>query len=145
ARGAAVTAADATRRTAHARRLACAGACVLPWAGAAQAQQANGQGGQEIQRLREAAAREAAGDLEGAERNLRSVLDQRPGSLSALLSLERVLRMQGRVEGVIPPMQRLLKEDPSSVVAHQMLVRAYSTLDALGELERAGEAWIRAM
>src|SRR5690606_13601487 len=107
--------------------------------------QVNGQGGQEIRLLREAAARETAGDLESAERILRSVLERRPASLSALLSLERILRLQGRVAEVIPPIERPLAEDPSAVIAHQMLVRAYSTLDALPELERAAEAWIRAM
>lgn len=136
---------DATRRTARARPLACTVACVLLWAGSAAAQQINGRGGQEIQQLREAAVREAAGDLDGAERILRSVLEKRPTSLSALLSLERVLRIQGRVAEIIPPIERLLAEDPTSVVAHQMLVRTYSALDALPELERAAEAWIRLM
>lgn len=145
-----MTAEYATRRVARATArsatpLARALACALLFAGPAAAQQINGQGGQEIQLLREAAARESAGDLANAERILRSVLDRRPTSLSALLSLERVLRIQGRVEEVIPSIERLLAEDPSSVVAHQMLVRAYSTLDALPELERAAEAWIRAM
>lgn len=140
-----MTAVDATRRTARARVAARAVALVLLWAGPAAAQAINGQGGQEIQQLREAALRESAGDLESAERILRSVLEARPTSLSALLSLERVLRMQGRVEEIIPPIERVLAEDPSSVVAHQMRVRTYSTLDALPELERAAEAWIRAM
>jgi len=130
---------------ARARPLACAVACALLWAGPAAAQQINGQGGQEIQQLREAAVREAAGDLEGAERILRSVLERRPTSVSALLSLERILRIQGRLAEIIPPIERLLAEDPSSVVGHHMLVRTYSALDALPELERAADAWIRRM
>jgi len=135
----------ANRRLARARPLACAVACALLWAGPAAAQQINGQGGQEIQQLREAAVREAAGDLEGAERSLRSVLERRPTSVSALLSLERILRIQGRLAEIIPPIERLLAEDPSSVVGHHMLVRTYSALDALPELERAADAWIRRM
>jgi len=136
---------SANRRLARARPLACAVACALLWAGPAAAQQINGQGGQEIQQLREAAVREAAGDLEGAERILRSVLERRPTSVSALLSLERILRIQGRLAEIIPPIERLLAEDPSSVVGHHMLVRTYSALDALPELERAADAWIRRM
>ena len=120
-------------------------ACVALSAAPAAAQRANGQGAEEIRLLRDAAAREAAGDLEGAERILRTVLSNRPASLSALLALERVLRIQGRAEEIIPPVQGLLAKDPSSAIGHQMLVRTYSTLDDVPAMERAAEAWIRAM
>ena len=119
-------------------------ACVALSAAPAAAQRAGGQGAEEIRLLRDAAAREAAGDLEGAERILRTVLNSRPTSLSALLALERVLRIQGRIEEIIPHVEGLLAKDPSSVIAHQMLVRTYSTLDDVPAMERAAEAWIRA-
>lgn len=120
-------------------------ACMALWAEPAAAQRANGQGAEEIRLLRDAAAREVAGDLASAERILRSILSSRPTSLSALLALERVLRIQGRIEEIVPPVEALLAKDPSSVIAHQMLVRTYSTLDDVPAMERAAEAWIRAM
>ncbi|HEX9106303.1 MAG TPA: tetratricopeptide repeat protein, partial [Longimicrobiales bacterium] len=87
---------------------------------------------------------EAAGDMAGAEKLLQGVLRRNPGSLSALISLERLERVQGRLADAIPFVQALLKEDPTSPIGYQMLVRAYSTLDRLPELQNAAEAWIRA-
>ena len=99
---------------------------------------------EELQQLRDAAMKESAGDLGGAEAMLRSILEKNPTSLSAVLSLDRVLRMQGRVEQGIPFIQKLLAADPESPIGHQMLVRAYSTLDRLDDMRRAAEAWIKA-
>ncbi len=87
---------------------------------------------------------EAAGDMAGAEQLLRGVLQRNAGSLSALISLERLLRVQGRLKDAIAPVDALLKEDPTSPIGHQMLVRAYSALDRTDELKQAAEAWIKA-
>lgn len=108
------------------------------------AQDLNGRGGREIRMLREAAAREAAGDLAGAEQILRAILADRPTSLSGLLSLERLVVVQGRAEELLPLIRRLLASDAASAIGHQMLLRTYSALDRVPELERAAEAWIRA-
>ncbi|MBI4544714.1 MAG: tetratricopeptide repeat protein [Gemmatimonadetes bacterium] len=113
-------------------------------AGAAAAQVVNGQGAEEIRLLRESAVREATGDLAGAERILREILADRPESLSALLSLERLLRMQERTAELLPLIDRLLAVDPASAIGHQMRLRTYSALDRVAELEQAGESWIRA-
>lgn len=99
---------------------------------------------EELQQLREAATKESAGDLGGAEAMLRAILEKNPTSLSAVLSLDRVLRMQGRVEQSVPFIEKLLAADPESPIGHQMLVRAYSSLDRLDDLRRAAEAWIEA-
>lgn len=70
------------------------------------AQEFKGEGADEIRMLRQAAAREAAGDLAGAERILHTILEGHPASLSALLALEDLLRMQGRLEELIPAVDR---------------------------------------
>jgi tetratricopeptide (TPR) repeat protein len=107
----------------------------------------NAQGPQqasETQLLRDAVARETAGDLRGAEASLRLILNRNPQSLSALLSLERVLKMQNRLGDVIPVVEQLLKTDPESAIAHQMLVRAYASLDQMDDVRKAAETWIKA-
>lgn len=115
---------------------------------AASARAASGQAGlagqEEARLLRDAATLETAGDLDGSERVLRSILTSSPMSLGALISLERILKMQGRVEGLIGPVDRLLQRDPQSPIGHQMLVRAYSALDRVEDLERAAQRWIDA-
>lgn len=94
--------------------------------------------------LREAAGLEAAGDMAGAERILRTVLDRSPASLNALMALERVLSVDGRIEELIPALDRLLAQDPESPIGHQMRVKAYAALDRTADVEKAGDAWIEA-
>ena len=98
----------------------------------------------ELQLIRDAAAREAAGDFAGARQILDRLLKGNPQSLSGLLSLERVLRMEGRLKDLVPYVEVHLRSDPTSAIGHQMLVRAFSTLDQIPDLERAAESWIRA-
>ena len=120
--------------------LAVAVLALLCLAGGAAAQIAPNT---EIQQLRDAVARETAGDLRGAETILRSILARNPQSLSAILSLERVLKMQNRVRDLIPNVQDLLKAEPESAIGQQMLLRAYSSLDQVDDLRQAAEAWIK--
>jgi tetratricopeptide (TPR) repeat protein len=105
--------------------------------------QASSQQPSETQLLHDAAARETAGDLRGAETALRTILSRNPQSLSALLSLERVLKIQNRSGDVIPVAEQLLKIDPQSSIGHQILVRAYNSLNQVEELRKAGEVWIK--
>lgn len=98
----------------------------------------------EIALVRDATAHEQAGDFVGARQILERILRDNPQSLTALLSLERVLRMEGRVQDLIPHVEAHLKSDESSAIGHQMLIRAFSSLDQVRDLERAGEAWVRA-
>lgn len=94
--------------------------------------------------VREAAALESAGDMAGAEQLLRTVLDRSPASLNALIALERVLSVDGRIEELIPVLDRLLEQDPESPIAHRMRLKAYSALDRPDAVENAGDAWIAA-
>ncbi|MGH8437172.1 MAG: tetratricopeptide repeat protein [Pseudomonas sp.] len=41
-------------------------------------------------------------------------------------------------------MEQLLKSDPESAMGHQILVRAYSSLNQVEDVRKAGEAWIKA-
>jgi predicted negative regulator of RcsB-dependent stress response len=98
----------------------------------------------ELTLIREATAREIAGDFAGSRQILERILKQNPQSLSALLSFERVLRMEGRVKDIIPFLETHLKADQTSAIGHQMLIRAFSSLDQVAELDRAAELWVRA-
>jgi tetratricopeptide (TPR) repeat protein len=98
----------------------------------------------EVDALHEEEKLEAAGDMAGAERILLAALARDAGSLSALISLERLLRVQGRLSDIVGPVQALLRTDPTSPIGYQMLVRAYSTLDRVPDLQQAAESWIRA-
>jgi tetratricopeptide (TPR) repeat protein len=100
--------------------------------------------GEEIVLIREASAREAAGDFSGSRKILEGVLNNNPQSLSALLAYERVARMEGRLSDLLPLVARHLKIDNSSAIGHQMLVRALSSLDQLPDLEKAADAWVKA-
>ncbi len=104
----------------------------------AAAQQTPRQG----QLLREAVGREAEGDLAAAESLLRELLDVAPASPAALMALERVLRVQGRLEAMPPVLERAMAEDPRSPYVNQLRLRTYSALDRIDGLERAARQWI---
>jgi tetratricopeptide (TPR) repeat protein len=123
--------------------LAALAALAAAPAGGAAGLAAQATGGEEGERVRQAAALEMAGDLEGAQAVLAGILAERPTSLAALLAYERVLRMQGRLELLIPAVERLLAADGASALGHQLRVRTYASLDRLDELELAAESWIR--
>lgn len=106
---------------------------------AASAQRAADTG----QWMRDAVARESAGDLAGAEVLLRQALEKSPASLSAILSLERVLKLQGKPQELIPVVEKLLAVDPESPVGNQLLVRTYASMNDLEAMRKAGDAWIR--
>jgi tetratricopeptide (TPR) repeat protein len=98
----------------------------------------------ELKLIRDATAREQAGDFAGAHQILDRLLKNDPQSLSGLLALERVVRMEGRLKDLIPYVETHLKIDHTSAIGHQMLVRAFSSLDQITDLDRAAESWIRA-
>jgi TolA-binding protein len=100
--------------------------------------------GSELARMREAAAREAAGDLHGAEAIVRQVLAANPSSLTALLAYERLLNVQGRIGEVLPVVERLIRLEPASAIGHQVRLRVQAQLDDAAGLETAVNGWIRA-
>ena len=109
----------------------------IPSRGAAQAESA-----MEVELLREASVLEASGELAGAEAALRKILERRTASVPALLALERVLRVQGKLDALVAPVTAALAEDPRSALLNQLLVRTYSALDRVREVETAAQRWI---
>ncbi|CAN5863139.1 hypothetical protein BH23GEM9_BH23GEM9_10040 [soil metagenome] len=98
----------------------------------------------ELARIREAATLEASGNLQGAEAVVRDILKQNPASLTALITFERLLGVQGRIADVIPAVDRLVELDPHSVIGHQVRLRVYSQLDDEARIESTVAAWIAA-
>jgi tetratricopeptide (TPR) repeat protein len=89
--------------------------------------------------------REQAGDFAGAEQILGSLLQRDPQSLTGLIALERVMRIENRVKELVPYAQMNVKTDPTSAIGNQMLVRALSSLNDVAALDRAADAWIKAV
>jgi hypothetical protein len=113
----------------------------LPAAGQQAAAVVHGAIG--LERLRDAAGREAAGDLAGAEALVREVLAADPASLTALLALERLLVVQGRPAAALPAVDRLLAADPESAMGHQMRLRLHAQLGDSDAIAVAIQDWIR--
>lgn len=127
----------AVRRRALVLTLVAVSLAGAPPVVAAQAESAD-----EVELLRQASVREAAGDLRGAESSLREILKKRPSSVPALLALERVLRVEGRLEDLVPAAVAALAADERSALLNQLLVRTYSALDRVRELDLAARRWI---
>lgn len=91
--------------------------------------------------LREAAGLEASGDLEGAERVLRHVLERDPRATGALFALERVLRSQGEPEAVLPVVRDFLSGDPGRAQVRLLELRVLAELDSVDAVRRRASAW----
>jgi tetratricopeptide (TPR) repeat protein len=126
----------------RALRAGLLGLAVVCWLPGAVAGQADGV--DEVRMLAEASQLAASGDLSGAETVLLAIADARPASGPALLALERVLRQQNRLRDLPPRAERAVAEDPSSALLNQLLLRTYSALDRVEELEAASAAWMAA-
>jgi hypothetical protein len=127
-----------TSRLAVAALLAIAAAVPLPLS----AQEADAR--PELTRLRDAAQHESAGDLAAAERVVREVLHANPGSLTGLLTLERLLNVQGRPADVLPAVDRLLELEPASAIGHHTRLRVHALIGDPARIDAAASAWIRA-
>lgn len=110
---------------------------LAPWPAVAQAR----GGGTTNGMLREAAGLEASGDLEGAERVLRHVLERDPRATGALFALERVLRSQGEPEAVLPVVRDFLSVDPGRAQVRLLELRVLAELDSLDAVRRRASAW----
>lgn len=99
----------------------------------------------EVELLRSAAALEQVGDLAGAEAAYRRILESRPASLSALISLERILRVENRVVELLPVLDAHLAAVPESPIGHQTRLRIHADLDQKDLFARAADAWLEAV
>jgi tetratricopeptide (TPR) repeat protein len=97
---------------------------------------------EETRLLREAAARESQGDLEGAERVLRRLLEASPASSGGLFALERVLRTRGEPRAILPAVDTFLAHDPSASGVRYLKLRVLSDLDSLDAVRAEGERWL---
>lgn len=133
------------RRRASTLAAAALGLAFVAWApealdGAAQRPLSRADG----RLLREAAAQEAQGDLDGAEATLRELLRRRPGSSSAVLALERVYRGAGRLRDVLPLADAVLAAAPGAHPVWAMKARVAAETGGRAEVEEVVAAWSRA-
>lgn len=91
--------------------------------------------------LRQAAGLEASGDLDGAERVLREVLEQDPRSTGALFSIERVLTRKGEPEAVLPLVADFLAADPGRGQVRLLELRVLAELDSLDRVRARADEW----
>ncbi|NNF11790.1 MAG: hypothetical protein HKN72_01100 [Gemmatimonadetes bacterium] len=108
-------------------------------------QPAAGQSGvrsAEARLLREAAARESRGDYAGAADALRRLLAESPESSGGIFALERVLRAQGQLVELLPPIEAYLAVDPDSPGVRSLGLRVLTDVDSLDAMRRQAEAWI---
>lgn len=94
--------------------------------------------------LREAAAKEAEGDLKGAETALRELLRRRPRSSAAVFALERVFRTDGRPRDVLPVVDAYLEADPLADAIRALKVRVVAETGSRAEVEASVAEWGRA-
>jgi len=116
---------------------------LLGWGGPLSAQP-QAPPGREGALVREAATLEARNDHPGAERVLRSVLEQFPSSAGGLFAIERALRSQDRLSEILPLIDVALGVDPRIPGVRAMKLRILTEVDSLATLEREVEEWIRA-
>jgi len=115
---------------------------LLGWSGLSA--QPQSPPGRETALVREAANLEARNDHPGAERVLRSLLDQFPSSAGGLFAIERALRSQDRLSEVLPLIDVALGVDPRIPGVRAMKLRILTEVDSLSTLEREVEEWVRA-
>lgn len=124
------------------RRVVWALVAVIPLGLAAVSPVPAQQTPRQEQLLREAVTREAEGDHQAAESLLRELLEAAPAAPAALIALERVLRVQGRLEAFPPVLERAVAVEPRSPYVNQLRLRTYSALDRVDALERAARQWV---
>jgi len=98
-------------------------------------------GDEETRLLREAAALESEGELDGAETALRRLLEIDPVSTGGIYALERVLRAKGELESLLVPVDRYLSRREDSGIRSlklQLLVEA----DSIDAMVEEADRWI---
>ena len=92
--------------------------------------------------LRQASAQESRGEIEEAEATLRELLGLQPGSSSAILALERVLRGGGRLNELVPVLDAFLEGNPSAGRVWALKVEVLTETGSASTLEETVRAWI---
>jgi hypothetical protein len=113
-------------------RLVLLALCVLP--PAAGAQQATMPRAFELERR---------GSYEAAATAYRELLSGKPGDVSALLGLERVLLPLNRSAEIIPEVRNALAANPSNVVLYGIAMRAWGAADQPDSMRAVAERWAR--
>lgn len=93
--------------------------------------------------LREAQSLETAGDLAGAERVLRALLAEQPGSTGGLFGLERLLRVGGRLGEILPLVDAGIASGENAAAVRFLKLRILVELDELDVVVDEVERWVR--
>jgi tetratricopeptide (TPR) repeat protein len=96
----------------------------------------------ETQLLREAAALESRGDLDGAAAALLELLDRHPASSGGLFALERVLRSKGTIDDLLPVVGAFLEAAPDASGVRALELRVLLEVGDTDALREHGRAWI---
>ena len=84
---------------------------------------------------------ERRGDYEAAVAAYRGLLEQKPGDISALLGLERVLLPLNRSAEILPDVRAALAANPTSAALHGAALRAWAAADQPDSMRAVAERW----
>jgi tetratricopeptide (TPR) repeat protein len=86
---------------------------------------------------------ERRGNYEAAAQAYRGILSQKPGDVSALLGLERVLLPLNRSVEIVPDARAALAASPSSPALYGVALRAWGAADQPDSMRAVAERWAR--
>jgi tetratricopeptide (TPR) repeat protein len=86
---------------------------------------------------------ERRGNYEAAAEAYRELLSSKPGDVSALLGLERVLLPLNRSSEILPQVRAALAASPTSAVLHGVALRAWAAADQPDSMRAVAERWAR--
>jgi tetratricopeptide (TPR) repeat protein len=112
--------------------LALLSLCTVP--GTAAAQQATMPRAFELERR---------GNYDAAAEAYRGILSRKPGDVSALLGLERVLLPLNRSLEIVPDVRAALAANPSSAALYGVALRAWGAADQPDSMRAVAERWAR--
>ncbi len=87
---------------------------------------------------------ERRGSYDAAAAAYRELLARKPGDVSALLGLERVLLPLNRSEEILPDVRAALAATPVSPAVYGVALRAWSAAGQPDSMRSVAEAWARA-
>lgn len=86
---------------------------------------------------------ERRGNYEAAAEAYRGILSVKPGDVSALLGLERVLLPLNRSGDIVPDVRAALEASPSSAALYGVALRAWGAADQPDSMRAVAERWAR--